>query len=269
MDLTDLVDNLIDTEFVSAVQIFGICLDSRLANSGDLYLAVRGAQTHGLLFANDAIARGVVAVAVTAGDQDRHHDLCADIEASNIALIEIPELENHIGALAARFYRDPSQHLRVVAVTGTDGKTSVCRFIAQSLQALGEPCGYIGTLGWGLHEPLSPTRLTTPDPVSIQRMLACLQIAGASAVAIEASSHGLQQERFRHVAVDIAVLTNFGRDHLDYHQDISAYRSAKMKLFALPTLHAMVVNQQDELGQNVIAANTQKKCVCAFAVRRI
>lgn len=235
----------------SNVEVSGICLDSRLAEPGDLYMCVPGYSTHGLNFVEQAVKRGAVAVITEAGSLLKHPAAVAHLESANIPVAELALLKSKSGALAARFYDEPSQSLSVIAVTGTDGKTSVCKFIRDALGHLGIPCGYIGTLGWGLADPLAPSVLTTPDAVSLQRMLAMMLEQGASVVALEASSHGIAEGRLDAINIDVAVLTNLGRDHLDYHNTIENYRAAKLKLFQQPSLKSCVVNADDELGQAI------------------
>jgi len=232
--------------------VTGVALDSRLLTRGDLYLAVAGASTHGLAFVDQVIAKQAAAVLVDADLDSSFDEAINTLNAAGIAVGRVPDLKSRVGQIAAEFYGKPSQHLKVVAVTGTDGKTSVCLFIASALRKLGQNCGYIGTLGWGTDE-LASTELTTPDAVSLQRMLCELSEQGASTVALEASSHGIAEGRLNNIAVDVAVLTNFGRDHLDYHQTLEHYKASKARLFSWPNLEAVVLNESDELGAELLA----------------
>ncbi len=263
--MAELFDGLVADEVVRAslgsddqysLEIHGLSLDSRLVQAGDLYLAVGGATTHGLRFAEDAIARGAVAVAFNPAVLNDASELDAYIGAGRAPFIPVPELERQCANLAARFYHAPDEALDVIAVTGTDGKTSVCQFIASALSATGTPCGYIGTLGWGLGDELQDTALTTPDVIALRRMLASLKAQGAEAVALEASSHGIDTGRLTDLSVKVAVLTNLGRDHLDYHKTVEAYREAKAALFAFPSLETIVVNADDELGIELLCRAT-------------
>ena len=246
---------LSDLSGMPDVMVSGVALDSRLLNAGDLYLAVSGATTHGLAFVEQVISSQAAAVLV---DEQLDGSFDAELEQlrkAGIAIGKVPQLKNRVGKIAAQFYGQPSQQLNVVAVTGTDGKTSVCLFIASALRKLGHSCGYIGTLGWGVGE-LASTELTTPDAVSLQRMLAELHAQGAVTVALEASSHGISEGRLDDVAIDVAVLTNFGRDHLDYHRTLEHYKAAKARLFNWPSLRAIVLNQHDELGAELLAESS-------------
>ena len=263
--MTDLFEGMVGDDTVLAtlssgdhtgLEIRGLSLDSRLVQAGDLYLAISGASTHGLRFAKDAIKRGAVAVAFNPAALESTSELDAFIDNGAVPYIPVPELEQQCASLATRFYHAPDKTLDVIAVTGTDGKTSVCQFIASALSATGTPCGYIGTLGWGLGSELQNTELTTPDVITLRRMLASLKAQGAEAVAMEASSHGIDTGRLRDLSVKVAVLTNLGRDHLDYHKTVEAYREAKAALFAFPSLEAIVVNADDELGAELLRRAT-------------
>lgn len=250
----------------ASVAVSGVCLDSRLLVAGDVYLAMAGGSSHGLQFADAAIEKGAVAVLTDDAGVQEHQGVLSTVQGMGIPIVHVPELKRHAGAIAARFYEHPSRTVKVVAVTGTDGKTSVCRFIADALNGTGTTCGYIGTLGWGIAS-LAETQLTTPDAVSIQRMMATLRDNGASVVALEASSHGLEEGRLDAVHIDVAVLTNFGRDHLDYHESLSAYKNAKARLFGWPSVRFVVLNGQDELGLE-LAEKTTCDQVVFFAKER-
>jgi len=202
---------------------------------------------------------------VEPSDLATHEEASSLVAEHALPVVEVSQLHDKAGEIAAAFHMHPSQQLRVIAVTGTDGKTSVCRFISAALNYLGMPCGYIGTIGWGIDE-LQPTALTTPDVAVLQQQLAELRNAGAQAVALEASSHGIAEGRLNPVAIDVAVLTNFGRDHLDYHRTIGAYRQAKARLFSWPTLNAVVVNGADELGSEIARSWPQRDLGVATAV---
>jgi len=168
-------------------------------------------------------------------------------------VIAVPGLARRCSPLAARFYGEPSRRLEVVGVTGTNGKTSTCHFLAQAL-AGERPCGVIGTLGVGLPEDLRPMGYTTPDAVSLQRYLAGLEAGGARAAALEVSSHALEQGRVEAVRFRQAVFTNLTREHLDYHGDMVRYGAAKARLFAQPELEWAVLNRGDPFTDSILAA---------------
>jgi len=234
------------------LSVSGVNLDSRLVEAGDLYLAVDGAVTHGMRYAESAIEAGAVAVATAPESLQEFESVIDSLREKKIPIVFIENIAQKVAPIADRFYQQPDQAMTLIAVTGTDGKTSVCRFIAQAFVGAEQTCGYIGTLGWGIGEVLQSTELTTPDAVSLRRMLASLRSQGANLVALEASSHGLAEGRLDGLALDVAVLTNLGRDHLDYHKTIEAYREAKAALFAWPSLTAIVVNALDEFGAEIL-----------------
>ena len=200
-----------------------LTLDSRKVRPGDLFLAVDGAHQDGRDYIGDAIARGAAAVIYEAGEALSMHD-------SEALLLPVQGLQAQLSDIAARFYGEPSRGLRVVAVTGTNGKTSVTQLLAQASDLLDQPCGLIGTLGSGFYGRLTQGHYTTPDPLTVQATLADLKNAGAKVVAMEVSSHGLAQHRIDAVKVAVAVLTNLSRDHLDYHGSMQAYAQSKARL---------------------------------------
>lgn len=232
----------------SSTLIRELTLDSRKVRPGDLFLAVDGNQQDGRDYIGDAIARGAAAVAYEAGDALSMHD-------SEALLLPVHGLQAQISEIAGRFYGEPSRAMRVVAVTGTNGKTSVTQLLAQALDMLDQPCGLIGTLGCGFYGNLVSGQFTTPDPLAVQATLADLKNAGAKAVAMEVSSHGLAQYRIAAVKVAVAVLTNLTRDHLDYHGSMQAYAETKARLFSWPDLRATVLNIDDAFGRELAAKN--------------
>ena len=228
----------------SSTLIRELTLDSRKVRPGDLFLAVNGAQQDGRDYIGDAIARGAAAVIYEAGDALPMYDSAA-------LLLPVQGLQAQLSEIAGRFYGEPSRGLRVVAVTGTNGKTSVTQLLAQASDLLGQQCGLIGTLGSGFYGHLTLGHYTTPDPLTVQATLADLKNAGAKLVAIEVSSHGLAQHRINAVNVSVAVLTNLTRDHLDYHGSMQAYADAKARLFSWPGLRATVLNIDDAFGREL------------------
>src|SRR5699024_167445 len=146
-------------------------------------------------------------------------------------------------------WNEPSRQLFVTGITGTDGKTSCAHMLAQALRQADQPCGYVGTLGYGFVDDWHGASHTTPDAATLQGWLARLQGNGAQAVALEVSSHALAQQRVDAVGFDVAVLTHIGRDHLDYHGDMAHYAAAKRRLFDMPGLNRAVLNVDDEYGR--------------------
>lgn len=225
------------TQSVSPLLVSGLSLDSRVLHAGDVFFALAGAQGHGLAHAERAIEAGAAAIIYEPPLPDGLH---APRDA-----IAVPGLRARLGAIANRFYDSPSSALKVIGVTGTNGKTSTVQLIAQALSRAGHVVGSIGTLGSGLHGALVAGERTTPDVLQVHRELAHMRQHGATHVAMEVSSHALDQGRVDGLVFQIAVFSNLTRDHLDYHGTMAAYGAAKARLFAWPGLQAAVLNLDD------------------------
>lgn len=242
LSLRDLLDGLVPSVAAGDRFVSALTMDSRLVQPGDVFLACSGHRHHGLRFAGQAFAAGAAMVLWEPPAPDM---------PTGDAYIQVPDLGARAGELAARLLRHPSRDLRVIGITGTDGKTSCAHFLAQCLDIESGPCGLIGTIGWGRPGGLKSTRHTTPDPLSTQGMLADFRDAGWAHAVMEVSSHGLDQGRVSGIEFDIAVLTNLTRDHLDYHGDAESYADAKAGLFMWPTLSAAVLNADDAFGRSL------------------
>ncbi|MDD1968789.1 UDP-N-acetylmuramoyl-L-alanyl-D-glutamate--2,6-diaminopimelate ligase [Pseudomonas putida] len=221
-----------------------LTLDSRKVRPGDLFLAIPGLKVDGRDHITDAIAHGAAAIAYEV-------EGAKVLPITDIPMIPVKGLAAQLSDIAGRFYGDPSRGMHLVGVTGTNGKTSVTQLIAQALDKLGLHCGLIGTLGTGFYSELKSGIHTTPDPISVQSTIYDLKKAGAKAIAMEVSSHGLDQGRVTALAFDVAVMTNLSRDHLDYHGTMEAYAAAKAKLFAWNDLRCRVVNLDDDFGRQL------------------
>ena len=224
--------------------VTAVCDDSRAVVPGAVFFARRGRRVDGRRFAHRAISSGAAAVVVEGGPASVRLDAGA-------VVVRVPDIAGAIAHAASRFYRDPSEHLSVAAVTGTNGKTSVTHFTAR---ACGERCAVMGTLGAGGTGALEAMTLTTPSPIEIHRRLAALRDAGMDTLAMEVSSHALDQRRIEAVSLDTAVFTNLSRDHLDYHADMDAYARAKASLFEAPGLAHAVLNVDDRFGRELIGS---------------
>lgn len=231
-----------------------LTLDSRQVRPGDLFLAVPGAKVDGRAHIADALARGAAAVAY-------EEQGASVLPITDVPLIPVKGLIGQLSQIAGRFYGEPSRQLDLVGVTGTNGKTSVTQLVAQALDALGRRCGLIGTLGTGFYGELRSGRLTTPDPIAVQATLNDLKKGSAKAVAMEVSSHALEQGRVAALAFDIAVMTNLSRDHLDYHGSMEAYEAAKARLFAWPNLQCRVVNLDDDFGRRLAMVHAESRLI--------
>jgi UDP-N-acetylmuramoyl-L-alanyl-D-glutamate--2,6-diaminopimelate ligase len=175
-------------------------------------------------------------------------------------------LREHVGEIAARFFDRPSAAMHVIGVTGTNGKTSIVQLLAAALQDLGARAATIGTLGAGLVGQIAAGERTTPDAISVHGLLADFRDRGASHVAMEVSSHALDQGRVNAVDFDVAVFTNLTRDHLDYHGTMANYGAAKAKLFAWPGLRTAVINVDDAFGRELAASLPQAVRVLRYGI---
>ncbi|MCF7749471.1 UDP-N-acetylmuramoyl-L-alanyl-D-glutamate--2,6-diaminopimelate ligase [Bacillus subtilis subsp. subtilis] len=224
--------------------ITGLVLDSRAVRPGNAFVAIAGFGAHGLGFVDQARANGAGAILF---DPPAPVELPAPADA-----IAVPGLRLRMGAMADAFHGHPSRAMTMVGVTGTNGKTSTVQLLAQAWQLLGTASGSIGTLGVGLYGHVVPTGFTTPLVLQMHQVLAQLRDDGARAVAMEVSSHALDQGRVDAVHYDVAVFTNLTRDHLDYHGDMAQYGAAKAKLFHRDGLKAAVVNLDDSFGSELL-----------------
>ena len=182
--------------------------------------------------------------------------------------IWIDDLREKLGAIASRFFGDPSHAMTVIGVTGTNGKTSTVHLLAQALHHAGHKVATIGTLGAGLVGEVVESARTTPDAIAVQGLLATFRDEGASHVAMEVSSHALDQGRVNAVAFDLAVFTNLTRDHLDYHGTMHAYGVAKERLFTWPGLDAAVINMDDPFGRALAARASDDITLLRYGVER-
>jgi UDP-N-acetylmuramoyl-L-alanyl-D-glutamate--2,6-diaminopimelate ligase len=223
-----------------------IAQDSRRVIRGGAFLACQGRSSHGLAHVAVALGRGAAAVLWEPAPGIEAPSLPAEVVG-----VAVPALSARSGELADRFFRRPSADLRVAAVTGTNGKTTTAYLLAQAADAVGRRGAYLGTLGAGRPGRLAGADLTTPDAVSVHRRLAEARDDGAAMLAMEVSSHALDQGRVGGVRFDTAVFTNLSRDHLDYHGTLEAYGEAKARLFQSPGLRAAVINVQDPFGRRV------------------
>ena len=228
------------------IRISGLSQDSRRLRPGDLFCATRGLSQHGLTFWRQAQRAGAAAIA--------WEPPYTDLPSTKLPLLAVERLGQRLGLIADRFYDTPAHALPLIGVTGTDGKTSCAYYIAQALQAGGSVCGLLGTLGHGLFgDELQDAGLTTPDVLTIRRWLAAVRDGGGSYAVMEVSSHALDQGRVQGLPYPVAVLTNLGRDHLDYHPDVAHYAAAKRRLFTDYQPRHCVLNLDDAFGQELAA----------------
>ncbi len=234
------------------VEASGVADDSRQVLPGDVFLAYPGDLADGRKYIADALARGASAVIWQAGEGFVWNPAWA------VPNFSVQTLRSHAGPLAHLIYGHPSEGLSLIATTGTNGKTTVSQCIAT---AYPKPCAMIGTLGAGFPGALVETGFTTPEATSLMRYLAAFREEKAAACALEASSIGIEEGRMNGARVDVAVFTNFTRDHLDYHGTMDAYAAAKARLFQWPRLRTAVINLDDAFGIKLMRETTAMRVI--------
>ncbi len=266
MPLINLVEDLaLDADCQQActgIAIRGLTLDSREVQPGELFVALFGKNHDARDYIDLALERGAAAVLADAGGEWQG---CRRV--ANVPIIAVDSLRVRLGEIAARFYAHPSEQLPVMGVTGTNGKTSCTQFIGQILSGLGQRCGVVGTLGYGVFPVLEDTGFTTPDPVILQAALADVVQQRASSVAMEVSSQGLHQHRLNGVRFHSAIFTNLTRDHLDYHGSMAAYAEAKRRLFEHDALKLGIVNADDSYAACMLNALPRSAQSLTYSLR--
>lgn len=233
-------------EQLPAVDVSGFAIDSRAVVPGGVFVALRGQKTHGVAFAPQAVSRGAACILAEAPIPD------VPALTLDVPLVVVDNLRPELGDALARFHGNTSGHPVLTGVTGTNGKTSTVQLLAGALQYLGKSAATIGTLGAGLVGHLEAGERTTPDVVATHALVAALRDQGADQIAMEVSSHALDQHRVAGLAFDYAAFSNLTRDHLDYHGDMASYGAAKASLFRWPGLKAAVINVDDTFGRDLV-----------------
>lgn len=232
--------------FLAEAGVQGIALDSRRVSAGEVFAAYPGERLDGRKYIAQAIEAGAGAVLwERAGFEWRPE--------WKIPHFPVENLRDKIGEIAAKVYGDPSRRMWTIGITGTNGKTSCSHWLGQCFSGLGRKTAVVGTLGNGFPGALAASVNTTPDAVSLHRLLRDYLDQGAQCAAMEVSSHGLAQGRVNGIHFDVAMLTNLSRDHLDYHGDMATYAAAKAGLFAWPDLKYAVLNLDDPFGVELAA----------------
>jgi UDP-N-acetylmuramoyl-L-alanyl-D-glutamate--2,6-diaminopimelate ligase len=246
------------------VEISGLALDSRMVRPGDCFFAYPGHQGDG----RDYMEQAAQQAAALVYDPDHLSPTQASwLETAPIPCVAYPKLAEHVSALAARFHGKPSEDQHVIAVTGTNGKSSIVHGLNQLYGMLNEPIAMIGTLGIGVLSDLKNAQLTTPDPIKIQETLKSLRDQGIENIALEASSHALHQHRLSAVDIDVAILTQITRDHLDYHLTMEAYAEAKARLLHFNSVKHVVVNLDCPYFYAMIDQIPQEKIIIGYTLQ--
>src|SRR5690554_1459995 len=254
-----------DLGSVGFIAVNNLALDTRRLESGDAFFALTGSQSDGKNYIDVAIAQGAVAVLVEADG-----DWQGIKWREQVPVIAVDQLASQLSEIAGRFYAHPSAHLHMIGITGTNGKTTCSLLLGQLNALLQGKAGVVGTLGYGLLDSaalaplaqqvnsLRTTGLTTPDPISLQHILAQLKEQGAKTVALEVSSHSLLQKRVAALQFHTAIFTNLTQDHLDYHGDLESYGKAKEQLLAMPGLKCAIVNADDAWAKSLLEKASQQ-----------
>ena len=248
-----------------AVDIMNVSSNSKDVTPGTLFIALSGINSKGIDYAIDAVNAGAIAVLFDADDPYSRERIPLLQKQISTHWIGVSGLIRANGFIVSRFFGEPAKAMTIVGVTGTDGKSSVTHLLFQALTRLGKSSASIGTLGYGIGNQLSPGSLTTPDAVTLQSRLHQFSQQRCEYVVMEVSSHALQQYRVNGCNFDIAVLTNLGRDHLDYHGDLESYAEAKARLFKDFDLSARIVNADDDFGRR-LAADSEADSLFRYSI---
>jgi UDP-N-acetylmuramoyl-L-alanyl-D-glutamate--2,6-diaminopimelate ligase len=243
----------------------GLQTDSRQVRAGDGFIAWPGGVTDGRAFIAQAIAQGAAACVVEHEGVEKF-EWTQNPSANTDAVATLAGLKAHSGAVACAYYNQPSHALDVLAITGTNGKTTTAWWLAHALKNLGQRCAVVGTLGVGEPHALQPTGMTTPDPVLLQSHMRGWVDQGVKTCAIEASSIGLAEHRLNGTHIRVAVFTNFTQDHLDYHGTMDDYWQAKQALFAWPGLQSAVINVDDAKGLELAHSLAQRQGIAMWTI---
>ncbi|MBR1838354.1 MAG: UDP-N-acetylmuramoyl-L-alanyl-D-glutamate--2,6-diaminopimelate ligase [Bacteroidaceae bacterium] len=241
-----------------ATTITAVCTDSRQVIPGSLFVAVKGTQTDGHTFIPKAIEQGAVAILVS-------DEIPSDVP-SDITFVKVADTESAIGPVATTFYGNPSQKLKLVGVTGTNGKTTIATVLYQMFRALGHKAGLLSTVCNYIDEREVPATHTTPDPISLNRLLSEMVEAGCEYAFMECSSHAIQQQRIGGLTFAGGIFTNLTRDHLDYHKTFENYRDAKKLFFDHLPKEAFAITNADDSNGQIMVQNCAAK-ICTYSVR--
>ena len=258
MKLKDLLTKIKPVEIIgnADIDITGINIDSRKIESGHLFVAMRGTQVDGHQFIPKAIEKGAAAV------------LCEEIAepVEGVTYIKVADCEDSVGPVATTFYGDPTSKLKLVGVTGTNGKTTIATLLYNMFRKMGHKCGLLSTVCNYVDDETYPTDHTTPDPIELNMLLAKMVEAGCDYAFMECSSHAIAQKRIGGLIFAGGLFTNLTRDHLDYHKTFENYRDAKKKFFDDLPKGAFAITNADDKNGMVMVQNT-KATVKTYSTR--
>lgn len=261
MKLNELLKAILPTQVIGnqEVEIKEVNIDSRQVREGDLFMAMRGTQTDGHAYIASAIEKGAVAV------------LCEDLPEqlnNGVTYIQVKESEDAVGKLATTFYGDPTSKLKLVGVTGTNGKTTIATLLYNTFRYFGYKVGLVSTVCNYIDDEAVPTEHTTPDPITLNRLLGKMADCGCKYAFMEVSSHSIDQKRISGLKFAGGIFTNLTRDHLDYHKCVDNYLRAKKKFFDDMPKNAFCLTNLDDKNGMVMTQNTRAK-VYTYSLRSL
>lgn len=261
MELSELLKAIQPTKILGStkIEISGVNIDSRLITSGHLFMAMRGTQADGHAYIPAAIEKGAVAV------------LCEEIpteQKENVTYIQIKDSEDAVGKVATTFYGDPTSKMELIGVTGTNGKTTIATLLYHTFRYFGYKVGLVSTVCNYIDDQPVPTEHTTPDPVTLNRLLGQMADAGCKYAFMEVSSHSIAQKRISGLRFTGGIFTNLTRDHLDYHKTVENYLKAKKKFFDDMPKDAFCLTNLDDKNGLVMTQNTRAK-VYSYSLRSL
>lgn len=248
MRLSELVARIKDAKTVGGgvekIKISGLCMDSRLCKQGDLFFCTRGGRVDSHAYADDAVEAGAVAV------------VCEEELKLDVPQIIVPDCRAAIGLIATAFYGDPAKKLKIIGVTGTNGKTTITYMLASILRRAGKKVAIVGTLGVFYAQKEIAPELTTPDPICLHEQFADMVKCGVEYVVIEISAHALYYRKDEGINYAACIFSNLSRDHLDFFQNEKQYKSAKKRLFTVDKCPIAILNGDDPVGREIGEQNT-------------
>ena len=261
MKLSELLKTIQPVQITGSTEkdITGVNIDSRLVAAGHLFMAMRGTQTDGHAYIPAAIEKGAIAV------------LCEDMPEEptpNITYIQVKDSENAVGKVATAFYGDPTSKMELVGVTGTNGKTTIATLLYNTFRHFGYKVGLISTVCNYIDDRAIPTEHTTPDPITLNRLLGEMADSGCKYAFMEVSSHSIAQQRISGLKFAGGIFTNLTRDHLDYHKTVENYLKAKKKFFDDLPKNAFSLTNLDDKNGLVMTQNTRSR-VYTYSLRSL
>lgn len=259
MKLNELLKTIrpLDIEGNAGVEITGVDIDSRRVEPGHLFVAIKGTQTDGHAFMDKAASLGAAAILC---------ETMPDNMAEGVTYVKVASTEDAVGSVATIFYGEPSKKLKLVGVTGTNGKTTIATLLYDMFRKLGHRCGLLSTVCNYIEGETVPASHTTPDPIELNRLLAKMAEAGCEYVFMECSSHAIAQKRIGGLRYAGGIFTNLTRDHLDYHKTFENYRDAKKAFFDSLPKDAFAITNADDKNGMVMTQNT-KATVKTYSTR--